>query len=115
MVIVCYITKPSQLNAVYSILLQRNSSTTFETVVAVANGLTPPLQWKDTQLQRRASATGNADSPSSAQLRLTIAKNNVQCPTDFKMYMCKMSAFNNVVSETVTQETSPIAVSYVGK
>lgn len=115
MVIVCYITKPSQLNAVYSILLQRNSSTTFETVVAVANGLTPPLQWKDTQLQRRASATGNADSPSSAQLRLTIAKNNVQCPNDFKMYMCKMSAFNNVVSETVTQETSPIAVSYVGK
>ncbi|XP_052722436.1 cell surface A33 antigen-like isoform X5 [Crassostrea angulata] len=115
MVIVCSITNPSQLNAVYSIQLQRNSSTTFETLVSVANGLTPPLQWKDSALRNRATATGSVDSPSTAQLRLTIDKNSVQCPTDFKMYMCKISAFSNVASETVTQETSPVPISYIIK
>lgn len=115
LVIVCSITNPSQLNAVYYIQLQRNSSTTFETVVSVATGQTPPVQWTDTKLQGRATATGNVDSPSSAQLRLTIDKNSVICPTDFKMYMCKMTSYSNVVSDGITQETSPIELSYVGK
>lgn len=114
LVIVCSITNPSQLNAVFFIQLQRNSSTTFETVVSVANGLTPPLQWKDTQLQGRASATGNVDSPNTAQLRLTIVKDRVMCPSDFKMYMCRMLCISSSGSETVTQETSPIIISYIG-
>lgn len=114
MVIVCSITNPSQLGAVYYIQLQRNSSTTFETIVSVSTGPTPPLQWKDTQLQGRASATGNIDSPNSAELRLTIDKARVHCPDDFKMYMCKLSAYSNVVSLGVVQETNPITISYIG-
>lgn len=114
MVIVCSITNPSQLNAMYYIQLQRNSGTTFETVVSVSTGQTPPVQWKDTTLQSRSSATGNIDSPNTAQLRLTIDKNSVICPTDFKMYKCRMSGFSTVVSEAVTQETNPINISYTG-
>nr|XP_034301832.1 uncharacterized protein LOC105345013 isoform X3 [Crassostrea gigas] len=115
MVIVCSITNPSQLNAVYSIQLQRNSSTTFETIVSVATGQTPPVQWKDTQLQGRASATGSVDSPSTAQLRLAIDKHSLICPTDFKMYMCQLTGYNSYLGETVTQETSPITISYIVK
>lgn len=112
MVIVCSITNPSQLGAVYYIELQKNSSTTFDTVVSVTTGGTPPIQWTDSTLQGRASATGNVDSPSTAQLRLTINKASVQCPTDFKMYICKMSGIAS--SGPVTQETSPIVLSYIG-
>lgn len=114
MVIVCSITNPSQLSSVFFIQLQKNSSTTFDTVVSVTTGQTPSVQWKDATLQKRASATGNIDSPISAQLRLQIDKNSVQCPTDFKMYMCRMSGFSPVVSDTVTQETSPININYIG-
>lgn len=113
LVIVCSITNPSQLSSVFFIQLQRNSSTTFDTVVSVTTGGTPPIQWTDTQLQGRATATGNVDSPSTAQLRLTINKASVQCPTDFKMYICKMSGYAS--SWPVTQETSPIVLSYIGK
>eukprot|EP00105_Crassostrea_gigas_P032838 XP_011455992.2 PREDICTED: uncharacterized protein LOC105348322 [Crassostrea gigas] len=113
MVIVCSITNPSQLGAVYYIELQKNSSTTFDTVVSVTTGGTPPIQWTDSTLQGRASATGNVDSPSTAQLRLTINKASVQCPTDFKMYICKMSGIAS--SGPVTQETSPIVLSYIVK
>lgn len=83
--------------------------------MSVATGQTPSVQWKDTQLQGRATATGNTDSPNTAELRLTIDKNSVQCPADFKMYRCRLSAFSNGASEGITQETSPIALSYVGK
>lgn len=114
LVIVCSISNPTQYNLVYSIQLQKNSSATFETVVSVASGQTPPIQWRDTQLQGRATATGNVDSPASAQLRFTIDKNSVQCPNDFKMYMCQMVAFSTVVSEIVTHKSSPIAINYIG-
>lgn len=115
LVIVCSIINPSQLNAVYNIELQKNSSTTFETIVSVANGLTPSVQWKDSALRNRATATGNIDSPSTAQLRLSIDKSSVQCPNDFKMYMCKFSGYNSYSEKSVTQETSPITISYIGK
>lgn len=82
--------------------------------MSVADGPTPHLQWKDTQLQGRASATGNVDSPNTAQLRLTIVKDRVMCPSDFKMYMCRMLGISSSGSERVTQETSPIIISYIG-
>lgn len=114
LVIVCSITNPSQLASVFLIKLLKNSSTLFDDVVSVATGQTPPVQWKDSTLQYRASATGNLDSPNTAQLRLTIDKNSVQCPTDFKVYKCKMSGFSTLMSEAVTQETSQITISYIG-
>lgn len=113
--IVCSITNPSQLNAVYNIELQKNSSTTFETIVSVASGQTPPVQWKDSELRNRATATGSIDSPSTAQLRLSIDKSSVQCPNDFKMYKCKFSGYNSYSEKSVTQETSPFTISYIGK
>ncbi|XP_052722409.1 uncharacterized protein LOC128193163 isoform X3 [Crassostrea angulata] len=115
LVIVCSIINPSQLNAVYNIELQKNSSTTFETIVSVATGQTPSVQWKDSALRNRATATGNIDSPSTAQLRLSIDKTSVQCPNDFKMYMCKFSGYNSYSEKSVTQETSPITISYIVK
>lgn len=113
LVIVCSFTNPTQLNSVFYMELLKNSSTTFETVVSVATGQTPKIQWKDTQLQGRATAIGNVDSPSSAQLRLKIDKNSVQCPTDFKMYMCKMSGFS-ATPFVVSRESNPITISFVG-
>lgn len=114
LVIVCSITNPSQLASVFFIQLLKNSSTLFDDVVSVATGQTPPVQWKDSTLQYRASATGSLDSPSTAQLRLTIDKNRVICPSDFNVYKCRMSGLTTVVSEAVTQETTPITISYIG-
>lgn len=88
----------------------KNSSTTFETIVTVIPGQTPPVKWKDTQLQGRTTATGNTDPPSTAQLKLTIDKASVICPTDFKTYMCKMSGLSTN-SDIVNGETSPITIS----
>uniref|UniRef100_A0A8W8KLM2 Ig-like domain-containing protein n=1 Tax=Magallana gigas TaxID=29159 RepID=A0A8W8KLM2_MAGGI len=112
-IIVCSITNPSKLSSVFVIQLLKNSSTTFEPVVSVTTGQTPLVEWKDSTLQYRAFAKGNVDSPSSAQLRLTIDKARVQCPTDFKMYMCKMSGYAS--SGLVTQETGSIVLSYIVK
>lgn len=114
LVIICSITNPSQLSSVFFIELLKNSSTTFETVVEVSTGQTPLVQWRDTTLQNRASATGNIDSPSNAQLRLTIDKNSVLCHADFKMYKCKMAGFSSTALEVVTQETSSIALYQIG-
>lgn len=114
LVIVCSITNPSQLASVFFIQLLKNSSTLFDDVVSVATGQTPPVQWKDSTLQYRASATGSLDSPSTAQLRFTIDKNRVICPSDFNVYKCRMSGLTTVVSEAVTQETTPITISYIG-
>lgn len=114
LVIICSITNPSQLSSVFFIELLKNSSTTFETVVEVSTGQTPLVQWSDTTLQNRASATGNIDSPSNAQLRLTIDKNSVLCHADFKMYKCKMAGFSSTALEVVTQETSSIALYQIG-
>lgn len=109
----CSITNPLQLRSVFYIELLKNSSTTFDSVVSVSTGQTPPIQWGETTLQGRASATGNIESPSNALLRLTIDKNFVMCPTDFKMYMCKMSGLSTE-SVAVRQDTSPIIISYIG-
>eukprot|EP00105_Crassostrea_gigas_P029354 XP_011451281.1 PREDICTED: uncharacterized protein LOC105345013 isoform X3 [Crassostrea gigas] len=114
LVIVCSISNPSLLSSVFFIQLLRNSSTTFETVVSVTTGQPATIQWKDSALQRRATAIGNLDSPSSAQLRLTIDKDSVLCPADFKMYMCKMSGLTTA-SDVVPKETSPITISYTAK
>eukprot|EP00105_Crassostrea_gigas_P016809 XP_011434332.1 PREDICTED: uncharacterized protein LOC105333181 isoform X1 [Crassostrea gigas] len=115
LVIICSITNPSQLSSVFFIELLKNSSTTFETVVEVSTGQTLLVQWRDTTLQNRASATGNIDSPSNAQLRLTIDKNSVLCHADFKMYKCKMAGFSSTALEVVTQETSSIALYQIVK
>lgn len=114
LVIVCTISNPSQLSTVFFIQLLKNSSGTFDTVVSVATGQPVSIQWKDSALQRRATAIGNLDSPSSAQLRLTIDKANVLCPADFKMYLCKMSGLTTA-SDVVSIETSPITISYTVK
>lgn len=112
--IVCSITNPTQLRSVYFIQLLKNSSTTFENIVSVVTGQTPPIQWNDIQLQGRASATGNIDSPTTAQLRFTIDKNSsVMCLTDFKTYMCKMSGLSSAFMPFI-QETRPITISCVG-
>lgn len=97
----------------FVIQLLENSSITFEPLVSVTTGQTPLVEWTDSTLQDRASATGNLDSPSSAQLKLTINKASVQCPTDFNMYMCKMSGY--AWFGLVAQETSPIVLSYLGR
>lgn len=112
LVIVCSIINPSQLNAVYNIELQKNSSTTFETIVSVATSQTLPVKWNDNALQSQASVTGNIDSPTTAQLRLTIDKASVMCPDDFKMYKCKMPGFTTY-SNVVKQETSSITIFYI--
>lgn len=112
LVIVCSITNPSQLISVLFIQLLKNSSNTFYTVVSVTTGQTS-VQWTDSRLQGRASATGNLDSPNIAELRLQIDKSSVECPTDFKMYMCKMSSLSTN-ADVVSQETSPITISYIG-
>lgn len=90
------------------------SSAYAQNIEIQATGQTPPVQWKDSTLQYRASATGSLDSPSTAQLRLTIDKNRVICPSDFNVYKCRMSGLTTVVSEAVTQETTPITISYIG-
>lgn len=111
LVITCSIINPSELSSITYIQLQKNISTTFETVVSVATGQTPPIQWKDTALQNRATATGNLDSPTTAQLRFMIDKSHVRC-SDFKAYKCKMTGFG-ITSGAVTQETTPITISYI--
>lgn len=66
--IVCSITNPSQIPYVLSIHLLKNYSSTFETVVSINTGQTPPIQWKDSSLQVRASVTGNIDPREIAYL-----------------------------------------------
>ena len=115
-VIQCFITNPSQINSVFYMQLFRNSSTDFETVVSIFKDQTPPIRWPSgSTLQNRASAVGSQIKiPSSAILKLTIDKNSVVCPIDFVEYRCKMSGFNTVISDAVTQETTPVTVSYTG-
>lgn len=110
--IVCSITNPSQIPYVLSIHLLKNYSSTFETVVSINTGQTPPIQWKDSSLQVRASVTGNIDPREIAYLRFIIAKNSLNCHDDLTMYICQMSALS--ASDIVTQETSPITISYIG-
>ena len=117
LIIQCSITNPSQLSSVYYIQLQKNSSTGFETVVAIFKDQSPQIQWPSgSTLQNRASAVGSQIKiPSSAILKLTIDKNSVMCPTDFVEYRCKMSGLSTVTSDAVTQETNPITVTYTGR
>lgn len=111
--ILCSTSNPSELNAVYAIELQKNESTTFTRVITMATGQTPLFQWNvNSDLQGRATPTGNLDSPSSAQLRLVIDKNNVQCPSDFSMYMCTLSGLRN--GGVISQTSMPATVNYIG-
>lgn len=114
LVIVCSITNPSQLKSVYTIELQKNASTTFTAVVTIAAGQTPLFQWNgnNNDLQGRATPTGNLDSPSSAQLRLTIDKDSVRCPTDFLMYRCSMTGLGT--SGAISQSSESTTVYYNG-
>ena len=89
----------------------------FETVVSIFKDQTPQIQWPSgSTLQNRASAAGSEiNTPSTATLKLTIEKNSVLCPTDFTKYKCKLSGFNTVTTDFVTQETNPVAITYIGK
>lgn len=94
--------------------LFKNASTTFNKIVSVAlNGQTTAVQWGNTEnLQNRATATGTLDSPSTAELRFKIDKSRVECPTDFKTYMCQLSG--NSQSGPVTENSSQLTLSYKG-
>lgn len=109
LVILCSVTNPSQMSVIFSIQLWRNISSGFEEVVSAITGKTPIVQWVDQALKIRATATGSLEITSSPELRLTIDKNSVQCPSDFSMYMCKLTGYS---SASVSQETNPIKVSY---
>ena len=116
LVIQCSITNPLQLSSVYYIQLHRNSSTGFDTVVSIFKDQSPQIQWPSgSTLQNRASAAGSEiNTPSSANLKITIDKNSVLCPTDFEVYKCKMAGFSTMTSDAVTQVTNPITVTYTG-
>lgn len=77
--------------------------------MSIATGQT--VQWGYNALQ--ATVTGNIDSPDNAELKLEIGKSSVQCPIDFKMYMCKMSGLSTAL-DIINQETSLITISYIG-
>ena len=117
LVIQCSITNPSQFSSVYYIQLHRNSSTGFETVVSIFKDQSPQIQWPSgSTIQNRASTAGSKiNTPSSANLKITIDKNSVLCPTDFAVYKCKMSGFSTVTSDAINQETTPSTVTYTGK
>ena len=117
MVIQLFITNPSHLSSVFYVQLNRNSSTGFETVVLMFKDQTLPIRWPSgSTLQNRAYVVGSKiNTPSSAILKLTIDKNSVVCPTDFVEYRCKMSGFSTLTSDAITQETTPITVTYTGK
>ncbi|XP_061185061.1 uncharacterized protein LOC133193102 [Saccostrea echinata] len=113
LIVTCSTVNPSQLDTVYTIQLQKNDTNTYsmKDVVSVrpSNGQ-DTITWQDTELQSRATATGTVSTPATAQLKLTIPKDQVLCQQDFTGYMCTMSGFTNVL---VTQETSPEYVTYI--
>ena len=113
----CSITNPSQINSVYFIQLHRNSSMGFEIVVSIFKDQRPQIQWPSgSTLQNRISTAGSEiNIPSSANLKITIDKSSVLCPTDFTAYMCTFSGFSTVTSNAINQETTPITVTYTGK
>ncbi|XP_061188113.1 uncharacterized protein LOC133196217 [Saccostrea echinata] len=112
MVVTCSTVNPTQMDTVYTILLQKNNTNTksMKDVVSVrlSNGQ-DTITWQDMELQNRAIAIGTVSSPSTAQLKLTIPKDRVLCPWDFTGYMCAMSGFTTAA---VNQETSQDYVTY---
>lgn len=110
LVVLCSITNPSQLASLFFIQLSRNASVNFTTVVSVA--CEDKILWADSTLNYRgANAIGSIGTLNTAQLRLTIKKDIVRCPDDFKMYKCKMSGFD-FQSNVVEKETLLITVTY---
>lgn len=99
------------MSVIFSIQLWRNITSGFEEVVSAITGKTPIVQWVDQALKGRATATGSLEITSSPELRLTVDKNSVQCPSDFSMYMCKLTGYSTA---SVEVETNPIKVSYNG-
>lgn len=114
LVIECSVTNPTQLSTIYYIQLFRNTSTDFEVVVSALSGPADPVQWTDMSLRNRASATGSVTPSNSPKLRLTIDKTEIECPADFKMYMCKLSGLSSTTFKVITKETNPITISYIG-
>lgn len=110
LVVLCSITNPSQLASLFFIQLSRNASVNFSTVVSVVSE--DKILWADSTLHNRgATATGSISTLNTAQLRLTLKKDIVRCPDDFKMYKCKMAGLD-VQSNVVEDETLPITVTY---
>ncbi|XP_056010832.1 uncharacterized protein LOC125680722 isoform X1 [Ostrea edulis] len=112
LVILCSVTSPSQIETVYTIqLMKNNSGSTLANVVSIRSG-SGVVSWQDSNLQNRATATGSVSSPQTAQLRLSIPKDNVQCPADFTGYKCTMNGYGTGSIGSVNQETNQIFVSY---
>ncbi|XP_061189147.1 uncharacterized protein LOC133197236 isoform X2 [Saccostrea echinata] len=113
LVVTCSTVNPSQLDTVYTIQLQKNNTNTYsmKDVVSVrSSGGQNTTTWQDTELRNRASVTGTVSTPATAQLKLTIPKDQVLCPQDFTGYMCIMSGFTTAL---VTQVTSQEYVTYI--
>lgn len=112
LVIVCSITNPSQLDSLFYIELSKNASIDFNTVVSVTSN--DQIKWADSTIQNRgAIAVGSISTLSTAHLRLTIDKDSVQCPEDFKMYRCKISGLDTL-SKIITKASTPIIIDYTG-
>lgn len=110
LVLLCSITDPLQLDSLFFIQLSRNASVNFTTVVSVASE--DKIFWADSTLfNRGATATGSTNMKNTPQLRLTLKKDIVRCPDDFKLYKCKMSGLD-LQSNLFENETMPITVTY---
>lgn len=99
------------MQTVFLMDLQKNTSTGFEAIVTLATGQAAKIN--DIGLQNRATAIGSLDSPSSAQLRLTIDKNSVRCPDDFLTYRCTMNGLS-LTNVGVNDQSTPVTIEYEG-
>ncbi|XP_062589893.1 uncharacterized protein LOC134251491 isoform X2 [Saccostrea cucullata] len=115
--IICSLNNPSLVKALYLMVLQRNSSNSFENVVSIimnANNYQEEIRYYDSTLQARTIATGSLEPPSTSELRLTFTKENLRCPDDFKECRCKLSGLDsnsNIISEQ-DAESVPVQVYY---
>lgn len=104
------ITNPSQLASLFFIQLSRNDPVNFTSVVSVVSE--DKILWADSTLYNRgATATGSISMQNTPHLRITIKKDIVRCPDDFKLYKCKMTGLD-LQSNVFESETMPITIFY---
>ncbi|XP_062609449.1 uncharacterized protein LOC134271230 [Saccostrea cucullata] len=115
MTIICSLNNPSQVKALYFMVLQRNVSHSFENVVSISmTNYEEVIRYYNSTLQARTTATGSLEPPFTSELRLTFTKENLRCPDDFKEYRCKMSGLDsnsNMIPEQ-DAESVPVQVYY---
>ncbi|XP_062566944.1 uncharacterized protein LOC134229220 [Saccostrea cucullata] len=115
--IVCSLSNPPQVKALFVLELQRNTSVSFEKIVSITlniDNFQEEIYYVDLSLQGRTTATGTLKPLSTAELRLTFTKENVRCQEDFKEYMCKMSGVDSNSNSIPEQdaESNPVKISY---